>query len=96
MATFHTDPCANLPASSDIELAALDRARAASDGKLWFNQFTREIGLTRWRGKFHAYIKDAGLSGTSQTCAVWWEWFGRMLKDADAKDEHDTQNDALS
>jgi len=96
MTTYHTDPNAGLPAPSDFELEAADRARAAEDGKFTFNQFTREIGLTRWRGVFHRYIKAAGLAGTSQTCADWWTWFGRMLKEQDAIDQAATLADSLT
>lgn len=95
MTTYHTDPCAGLSAPSDAELTSLDRAHNAMDGKLNFNQFTRLIGLTYSRARFHRYIDGAGLAGTRQATKEWWTWYGRMLKDADAKDQHDTQNDAL-
>ena len=98
-----------VPAPSDFELAAADRARYSWDAKITFDEFVCDIGLTWEREAFHEYITDEGLNGTQQTRSIWWTWYGKMrLRDANiravyradtnaaAKDQADTQNDALT
>ena len=100
MTTFHTDPCVNLPAPSDIELAAMD----AHPRRYGFNGATKVLNICRDRERFHRWagkFVNLSLAYRIEGWQAFYKIFRRdqaedhRIQDEDARDLLNTQQDAL-
>jgi len=90
--TTYFDDLANLPAPSDFELEALDRRIPVIPAtRCGFNCYVKLRNINASRPHFHAFLVEMGRANDVLTM---WQW-DTLLELFDARNERDTQNDAL-
>ena len=93
MTTYGTFDIDSIPAPSDFELEAADRAN--SKGLVSFDHYCHQYNINYDRPEFWAYVREeCGISG-NMTWAGWDKLWTAFITREDARDLAETQRCAL-